>query len=97
MTVKELKEILAELPEGLTAEQFDESMVLFPFEDGFVSPCPTESGLIELGPAVDEKGNEIEEDEAAPHLCFALVPHGWHGEFEENEPLEFTPETPELN
>lgn len=64
MNVKELRELLSELPEGFTQEEFDEIDVVSFTEDGeFETPCECQSGIIEVR-ALNETFH-----------AFALLPH----------------------
>ena len=65
MTVAELKEILNDIPEGFTEEEFDELEFMFS-TDGFTyfSPCLRETGVMVL---TDEEENE--------EIIFAALPH----------------------
>lgn len=64
MTVRELRELLSELPEGFTQEEFDGIDVVSFAEDGeFETPCECQSGVIEIRVLNDS------------FHAFALLPH----------------------
>lgn len=68
MTIKQLKSMIAELP--------DEMQIVFCGDgENFFSPCLAESGVIEFGDPCDEKGNLIPDDNQEPIKMFALFPH----------------------
>jgi S-ribosylhomocysteine lyase LuxS involved in autoinducer biosynthesis len=65
MTVGELKEILNDVPDEMTIEEFDELEFMFS-TDGFTyfSPCGCETGVLVL---TDDEENE--------EIIFAALPH----------------------
>lgn len=77
MNVRELRELLNEVPEGFTQEEFDETEVLSLTWNGeFESPCECQSGIIEISGTCDEFGNPIEDDGFPDTFkAFALLPH----------------------
>lgn len=72
MKVWELKDMLFEVPEGMTEQEWDEVDVMMPsgteFDGYFVSPCMEDSGYSELTP---------DDDEENPICSFVLVPCGF--------------------
>lgn len=68
MKVKEVIEMLQAVDPELT--------VVFPSgPDQFESPCPVESGVIELGDSCDEQGNPTKANPEDPTKLFAFMPH----------------------
>ena len=65
MTVGQLKEMLNDIPEDFTIEEFDELEFMFS-TDGFTyfSPCDCETGVLVL---TDDEDNE--------EIIFAALPH----------------------
>lgn len=86
MKVRDLKEILKDIPPDMTTEEFDELNVLIPssmeFDGLFLSPCLKETGIGELG--LNEEGDIPETMKS-----FVIVPCGF---FEERHGVP-----PELN
>jgi hypothetical protein len=74
MKVKNLKELLNNIPENMTQEQFDELNVLVSTGDVFIIPDEKESGVISFTGTCDEHGNELPEDQHTPEItAFAII------------------------
>lgn len=69
MNVKELKELLQDVPDEMPVCLTTDALV-------FEAACVADSGIIELGPVVDEEGNELPEQIEGPNEIFALFAHG---------------------
>ena len=90
MNVKELRELLNEVPEGLTQQEFDETEVNYTVDGfNFESPCKCETGIIEFEGTCNECGEPLDDDGNPDKIrIFALMPHGISDSFQENiEPL----------
>lgn len=85
MNVKELREMLNDVPEGMTQEQFDNLEVNYSVDGfNFESPCSCESGVVSFEGTCNEEGEPIESD-GKPDLInlFILMPHGISDDLEE--------------
>jgi hypothetical protein len=75
MKVKDLKNLLMQVPKGMTIKEWNELDVLMPvsgeFDGFFHSPCMEESGIGELG---------IDEDSDETQPSFMIVPCGFFQE-----------------
>ncbi len=85
MNVKELRELLSEVPEGFTQEEFDEMEVNYSVDGfNFETPCECESGVIEFQGTCNECGELVDSDGHADTIrLFALMPHGISEQFQE--------------
>lgn len=69
MTVKDLKKLLNEVPEGITLEEFD-NMEIMVYEDGTFTPAnPETSGIIEVELEPIFEGFESQKNDPV-HLSF---------------------------
>lgn len=68
MTVKQLFEML----QGVDPEL---QVVFMGDGEQFYSPCPEESGVIELGEPCDSEGNSVPMENHWPTKMFALIAH----------------------
>jgi hypothetical protein len=78
MNVKELRELLSDVPEEMTQEQFDELDVNYSVDGfNFESPCGCESGLVSFEGTCTQDGVLIPSDGAPETITmFILMPHG---------------------
>lgn len=91
MKIRELKEMLSEVPEGLTLEQFDNLEVLMPgVDNSFDGICEEESGVVEFGDPCDVDGNTIDTPDFWEDInkAFLFAPHKFseedHGKMDIN-------------
>jgi hypothetical protein len=79
MNVKETRELLSKLPEGLTQEQFDELELVFTVDGfNFQTPCEGESGHISFQGICLKDGETIPDtppENLSTINVFALMPH----------------------
>lgn len=84
MTIRDLLEIINDVPEGITHEEWLNMDVLIPvtekFDGAFIHPCAEETGIMQLG---------VEEDSEETRPAFVIVRCGF---FREHEGVD-----PELN
>ena len=78
MLVKELRNLLNDIPENISKEDFDNLEVMFSSTGEFFNPCMENSGLIEFSGYCDEDGNDIEDDDFPENIkAFALLSCGF--------------------
>lgn len=93
MNVKELRELLSEVPEGFTQQEFDELQVSYSVDGmNFESPCPCETGIVTFGGICNEEGDEILSDEQPENISmFILMPHGITEKLEQEGQIQIDP------
>jgi hypothetical protein len=93
MNVRELRELLNEIPEGFTKDEFDELEVQFSVDGfNFETPCDCECGVIEFEGLEDESGDILDEyGNPETLIMFALMPHNI------SEIMEQTLSEPDIN
>lgn len=81
MTVKELKEVIADLPDEMW-------VIMADGHDSFCSPCLSESGELNFCDTCDEEGNILEDVPESDFKCFALLPHAFAENIEKSAQTE---------
>lgn len=93
MNVKELREMLNDIREGMTQEEFDNLEVNYSVDGfNFESPCECESGIVSFEGFCNECGEPTESDGAPEKITlFILMPHGISDKLHEEGFIDIEP------